>query len=162
MVLTAALFAPRMSATNHIPSMKNGGFGEMTQIRLSRRGALSAALAVAVAGALTACNGGGGEAATGNGEASTELVYWSMWKQGEDQQKVLQAAIDEFETATGIKVKVQWAGRDVVKQVAARLNAGDAPDLTEQDAGTIKGILGKVDGVKGLGGLYDTTVDGET
>ncbi|MFC4044306.1 ABC transporter substrate-binding protein [Dactylosporangium siamense] len=128
---------------------------------ISRRGVLSAALAVAVAGPLAAC-GGGGDGGGGGGTASTQLVYWSMWKQGEDQQKVLQAALDEFQAKTGIKVEVQWSGRDVIKQVAARLNAGNPPDLTDQDAGTIKGILGKVDGVKNLDALYATTVDGET
>lgn len=152
-----------MAATNtsSTPSTERW-FGEMAQIRLTRRRALSAAVAVALAGSLAACGNDQGGSEGGGSGASTELVYWSMWKQGEDQQKVLQAALDEFETATGIKVKVQWSGRDVIKQVAARLNAGDPPDLVDQDAGTIKGILGQVDGVKGLGGLYDTAVDGES
>jgi len=127
--------------------------------RFTRRRALSLALAALIAAPLAACGGGPDP---GRGGTSSELVYWSMWKQGEEQQKVLQAAIDEFQTKTGIKVKVQWSGRDVIKQVAARLNAGDAPDLTDQDAGTIKGILGKADGVRGLSTLYDMTVDGET
>ncbi|MEV4515214.1 ABC transporter substrate-binding protein [Dactylosporangium sp. NPDC049525] len=125
---------------------------------MTRRRLLAAALAAGLLAPLAAC----GSDQTSDGGASTELVYWSMWKQGEDQQKVLQAALDDFQQQTGIKVDVQWAGRDVLKQVAARLNAGNPPDLTDQDAGSIKGTLGKVDGARDLSELYNSTVDGET
>lgn len=105
-----------------------------------RRRKVVAALAVAALGlgALAACGKDKTEAG-----GDKELTYWSMWKPGEDQQKVLQAAIEEFEKSTGIKVTVQWSGRDVLKQVAARLNAGDPPDLTDQDAGALQGNLGR-------------------
>src|SRR5688500_17083810 len=95
--------------------------------------AIAAVAALALRGCGSSDSGSGGD---------KELTYWSMWKPGEDQQKVLQTAIEGFEKSTGIKVKVQWSGRDVLKQVAARLNAGDPPDLTDQDAGAISGNLG--------------------
>ncbi|HCT79882.1 MAG TPA: ABC transporter substrate-binding protein [Micromonosporaceae bacterium] len=124
-----------------------------------RRRKVVAALAVAALGlgALAACGKDKPEAG-----GDKELTYWSMWKPGEDQQKVLQAAIEEFEKSTGIKVTVQWSGRDVLKQVAARLNAGDPPDLTDQDAGALQGNLGKVDGLTGLSDVYAATVAGDT
>lgn len=118
------------------------------------RAAVAAGLAL---GLLAAC----GKANT-TGSGDKEFTYWSMWKPGEDQQKVLQAAIDEFEKSSGIKVKVQWSGRDVLKQVAARLNAGDPPDLTDQDAGALQGNLGKADGLTGLSDVYNMTVAGES
>lgn len=118
------------------------------------------ALAVAIVAvvSLAGCGANGGTGAGGD----KELTYWSMWKPGEDQQKVLQAAIDEFEDSTGIKVKVQWSGRDVLKQVAARLTAGDPPDLTDQDAGALQGNLAKSDGLAGLSDVYEMTIAGES
>ncbi|WP_026208107.1 ABC transporter substrate-binding protein [Catelliglobosispora koreensis] len=115
--------------------------------------AIAAVAALALSGCGSSDSGSGGD---------KELTYWSMWKPGEDQQKVLQSAIEGFEKSTGIKVKVQWSGRDVLKQVAARLNAGDPPDLTDQDAGAISGNLGKVDGVTGLSDVYSMTIEGES
>ncbi|WP_084464811.1 ABC transporter substrate-binding protein [Microtetraspora fusca] len=122
-----------------------------------RRLFLAGAVTMLVTAPLAACGGKG--AAT---DAGGELTYWSMWKQGEDQQKVLQAAINEFTKTTKIKVKVQWSGRDVLKTVAARLNTGNPPDLTDQDGGAIAGNLAKVDGVMGLGDVYSATIDGES
>lgn len=116
--------------------------------------ALVAALAVCL---VTAGCGSGN-----TGGDSQELTYWSMWKPGEDQQKVLQAAIEEFEKSSGISVKVQWSGRDVLKQVAARMTVGDPPDLTDQDAGALQGNLNKSDGLMGLSDVYDATIEGET
>lgn len=121
------------------------------------RAAVAAGLAPALAlGLLAACGKGN------TASADKEFTYWSMWKPGEDQQKVLQAAIDDFQKSTGITVKVQWSGRDVLKQVAARLNAGDPPDLTDQDAGALQGNLGKADGLTGLSDVYNMTVAGES
>ncbi|RBQ18322.1 hypothetical protein DP939_20860 [Spongiactinospora rosea] len=120
-----------------------------------RRALLAATIAAIATVPLTGC-GGKDPAATGG-----QLTYWSMWKQGEDQQKVLQAAIDEFTKATGVKVNVQWTGRDVLKTVAARLNTGNPPDLTDNDGGAIAGNLAKVNGVMGLADVYAGTIDGE-
>lgn len=117
------------------------------------------ALAVAMVAMVSLAGCGEGGTGAGGGQ---ELTYWSMWKPGEDQQKVLQAAIAEFEDSTGIKVKVQWSGRDVLKQVAARLTAGDPPDLTDQDAAALQGNLAKSDGLLGLSDVYGMTIAGET
>ncbi|MEU1881090.1 ABC transporter substrate-binding protein [Streptosporangium sp. NPDC020072] len=120
---------------------------------------LAVAVAAMIAAPLTACGADGDDnLSTSSGG---ELTYWSMWKQGEDQQKVIQAAIDEFTTATKIKVKVQWTGRDVLQTVAARMNTGNVPDLTDNGGAEISGALVKVDGVTGLADVYSSTIDGE-
>lgn len=94
---------------------------------LSRRAVLGAAIAAA-AGLTAAC---GSNSSSGGGGASS-FTYWSMWKQNEPQAKVLQAAIAQFTKDTGIKVSVQWKGRQVVQQLAPTLNTGNVPaDLVD-------------------------------
>ncbi|QKW10441.1 extracellular solute-binding protein [Streptomyces sp. NA04227] len=107
---------------------------------------------------LAACNAPGSE--PGGGKPGSTLVYWSMWKEGEPQQKVLQASLDEFTKKTGIKVKVQWAGRQVLQQVVPRLNSGNPPDLTDQDGSSLRAVLGE--GALGLQDVYDAQITGET
>ncbi|MBR7838497.1 extracellular solute-binding protein [Actinospica durhamensis] len=55
-----------------------------------------------------------------------------MWKQTEPQAKVIQAAIAAFTKDTGIKVTVQWKGRQVVQQLGPTLNTAHVPaDLVD-------------------------------
>ncbi|MFF0725923.1 ABC transporter substrate-binding protein [Streptomyces sp. NPDC004134] len=114
---------------------------------------LSGACALAAAGLLGGCLPGG------SGGDGDKLVYWSMWKEGEPQQKVLQTALDAFSEDTGIEVEVQWSGRQVLQQVVPRLNSGNPPDLTDQDGSSLHAILG--DGALGLEDVYDSKVTGE-
>ncbi|MFF2846192.1 ABC transporter substrate-binding protein [Streptomyces sp. NPDC058001] len=114
--------------------------------------------ALTALGALTACNATGGD--QGGKGAGSQLVYWSMWREGEPQQKVLQASIDDFTKETGIKVKVQWAGRQVLQQVVPRLNTGNPPDLTDQDGSSLHAVLG--DSALGLQDVYDAQITGES
>jgi raffinose/stachyose/melibiose transport system substrate-binding protein len=94
---------------------------------LARRAVLGAVLATA-AGLTAACGSGSG---SGGGGANS-FTYWSMWKQDEPQAKVLQAAIARFTKDTGIKVSVQWKGRQVIQQLAPTLNTGNVPaDLVD-------------------------------
>jgi raffinose/stachyose/melibiose transport system substrate-binding protein len=82
--------------------------------------------AAALGLAATACSSGG--SATGSGAAKDQsFTYWSMWKQGEPQAKVLQTAIGQFTKDTGIKVNVQWKGRQVAQQLAPTLNTANVP-----------------------------------
>lgn len=135
----------------------------MNTPRFQRRTVAAAAMVAAAVtlGTLTACGGSTTKSASQAG-GSTTLTYWSMWKQGEDQQKVLQKSIDAFTAKTGIKVTVQWSGRQVLQQVMPRLSAGNAPDLIDQDGATITAQLAPVDGALGLADLYNATVTGET
>lgn len=99
--------------------------------------------------------------ASGDGAPEQSLTYWSMWKQGEPQQKVLQSAIDSFTKETGIAVEVQWSGREVLQQVSARLSAGNPPDLFDGDGSEIVPQIGSVDGLEGLQTLFDEKIPGE-
>ena len=112
-------------------------------------------VAAATATVLTGCSaqGGGG---------SQTLTYWSMWKQGEPQQVVLSKAITAFTKQTGIAVKVQWAGRDVIKQVVPRQAAGNPPDLFDQAGSGIASAFAATDGVQGLQDVYDASPTGES
>ncbi|MCG7203557.1 ABC transporter substrate-binding protein [Streptomyces arenae] len=95
---------------------------------LSRRAVLGAVLATAAG--LTAAGCGSGSTSSGDGESS--FTYWSMWKQDEPQAKVLKAAIAQFTKDTGVKVSVQWKGRQVVQQLAPTLNTSNVPaDLVD-------------------------------
>lgn len=66
--------------------------------------------------------------------AQKQLTYWSMWTKDEPQGKVLQYVIKCFEKQTGVKVNVQWLGREVLTQnVAPALNSDNVPDLIDED-----------------------------
>lgn len=117
---------------------------------------------VAMTMLIAACgNGGGAGGGDGDGAGGDTIVYWSMWEQGEPQQQVIQEALDAYSEETGVEFEVQWAGREVMSQVVSRLNSGEPPDLTDQEGGEIGGALAEADAARGLGGLYEATIDGE-
>ncbi|MFF1873209.1 ABC transporter substrate-binding protein [Kitasatospora herbaricolor] len=108
---------------------------------------------------------GGGLAACGSGtgsDAGGELTYWSMWKEDEPQQKVIADSIDQFTKDTGIKVRVEWAGRDVVKKkLPAALNTNHVPDLVDQASDEIKPYLADQKQARGLDDVYAAAIPGE-
>jgi raffinose/stachyose/melibiose transport system substrate-binding protein len=122
-----------------------------------------AVIALAGTMALTSAACGDNESGGGSaGSGSKELTYWSMWKQGEPQQKVIAEAIDSFTRETGIKVNVQWIGRDVVKSnLPAALNTSRVPDLVDQASDQLKGIMGTQKQGRGLGSVYASEIPGE-
>ncbi|SIN88679.1 ABC transporter substrate-binding protein [Agromyces cerinus] len=94
--------------------------------------------------------------------SSDALTYWSMWKEGEAQQKVVAAAIADFEDETGITVNVQWQGRDNVKKVVPTLNTNKVPDLVDGSFAKLAPILAETGQAKSLTEAYDAEVDGST
>lgn len=63
-----------------------------------------------------------------------ELVYWSMWNQTEGQGMVLQQAIDDFmEKNPGVKVEVNWNGREIRKTLQPALDNGQVIDIWDED-----------------------------
>lgn len=120
--------------------------------------------AVATAGTIVGCNNVAEPGTTGSGGGTSgaggTFTYWSMWQQGEDQQKVLASEIEKFTAETGIKVDVQWSGREVLTQVVPRLNAGNPPDLIDNGAPDINSKLG-LDNVMEIGDVYDMEIPGE-
>ena len=105
---------------------------------------MSLILAGCMAFSLTACgnkdNGGStaeGDAPAGNDTTTSadagELTYWSMWNNTEPQAKVIQEAIDAYTAETGIKVNVEWKGRDLGTVLQSALEAGEKIDLFDWD-----------------------------
>lgn len=89
---------------------------------------------------LTACGSTGTGSSTPAGEPGSQaassgktLTYWSMWNSTEGQAKVIQEAADAYEAATGIKINIEWKGRDVKNLIAPALDAGEKIDIFDQD-----------------------------
>ncbi|GAA2781757.1 ABC transporter substrate-binding protein [Crossiella cryophila] len=117
----------------------------------ARRG-LSVLLAAGLGLTAAACGSGG---AGGDDKA---LTYWSMWKENEPQAQVLKEAAAAFKASTGIEVKIDWQGREVLKKVVPALRSGDLPDLVDQDENQIRATLVTSDAHRDLSGLYGGTV----
>lgn len=105
--------------------------------------------------ALTGCGSDG----TSGGEDTVE--FWSMWRQGEPQQVVLQAAIDAFEKESGVTVKTQWAGREVGKKISAGANIDKVPDLTDNSAEQLL-AMSNAGQALGLDDVFDMKLAGES
>ncbi|GAA4235114.1 raffinose/stachyose/melibiose transport system substrate-binding protein [Streptosporangium album] len=115
----------------------------------------AAAVATTVSLGTVACGGSAGQ-------ASDELVYWSMWKAGEPQAKVLESAIASFTKETGVKVKVEWKGRDVSKQLAPTLNTRNVPaDLMDSADRFVKSTFVATGQGLDLSPVYDMEIPGE-
>jgi raffinose/stachyose/melibiose transport system substrate-binding protein len=81
---------------------------------------------LAVVLALAGCPG----SSSGSG---VQLVYWSMWNEAEPQGQVIARAIEAFTEETGIKVDVNFNGRDIRKTLQPALDAGEPIDLFDED-----------------------------
>lgn len=96
---------------------------------------------------LSAC-GGSKEPATDNGGASApksdaKLVYWTMWNETEPQGKVLSEAVEAYTKKTGVKVDVNFNGRDIRKNLQPALDAGTTIDLFDEDIERVNLTWGK-------------------
>ncbi|MFI6907678.1 ABC transporter substrate-binding protein [Nonomuraea sp. NPDC050394] len=106
--------------------------------------------------AATACGSGG------SGEKAAELRVWSMWSEGEPNQKVLAEAFKDFEKATGVKVRVQWKGRTAMKSFLPSLNTANVPaDLIEGNNRELTRQFAAAKGALDLSDVYAATVQGE-
>ncbi len=71
-----------------------------------------------------------------------ELVYWSMWNEGENQAKAIQKTIDTFEAANpNITIKATWNGRQNQVLLRNALASGTKVDFMDQDADQVAGGL---------------------
>jgi raffinose/stachyose/melibiose transport system substrate-binding protein len=78
---------------------------------------------------LTGCSG------KKSGDAETvNLVYWSMWNQTEPQAQVLEEGIRDFEKQNpGIKVEINWNGREIRKTLQPALDNRQTIDIWDED-----------------------------
>ncbi|MGW0521778.1 ABC transporter substrate-binding protein [Crossiella sp. NPDC003009] len=125
----------------------------MIQSSRTARRTLSVLLAAGLGLTVAACGGAGGS-------GDKALTYWSMWRENEPQAQVLKETAEAFKKSTGIEVKIEWQGRDVLKKVAPALRGGDLPDLVDQEENQIRATLVANNAHRELGGLYGSTVPG--
>ncbi|GHV94778.1 sugar ABC transporter substrate-binding protein [Spirochaetia bacterium] len=85
-------------------------------------------IAVLVLGLGMVFAGGGGD----KGKSNT-LVYWTMWNEAEPQGQVIARAAEAFTKETGIKVDINFNGRDIRKTLQPALDAGEAIDIFDED-----------------------------
>ena len=109
--------------------------------------------------ALVSAGCGGGSA--GGAGQDKSFTYWSMWKVGEPQQKVIAEGIADFEKQTGIKVQAQWQGRNNLQKLVPALNTNSVPDLVDGPYVKAYPALVATDQALGLQSAYDATVDGQ-
>ncbi|MEG1389905.1 MAG: extracellular solute-binding protein [Angelakisella sp.] len=77
--------------------------------------------------------------------AKTEatLVYWTMWNETEPQGQVLAEAVEAYTKKTGVKVEVQFNGREIRKTLQPALDNNTAIDLFDEDVERVNGTWGK-------------------
>lgn len=66
-------------------------------------------------------------------KGGTTIVYWSMWNEAEPQGQVIAQAATAFTKETGIKIDVNFNGRDIRKTLQPALDAGEAIDMFDED-----------------------------
>ncbi|MGP3958043.1 ABC transporter substrate-binding protein [Nonomuraea sp. 3N208] len=121
----------------------------------TRRRTLAGIAALALGAVVAGC----GQPGSG-GDNAGAFTYWSMWRADEPQAKVIKAAIDKFQAETGVKVTVEWQGRDVRQKIGPAIAAGKAPDLWDQGADVVAttALAGQA---ADLSSVYDSEVPGE-
>ena len=108
---------------------------------------LSAVLCAMMVASLAACGGGGDKETSGGADSGKdggkELVYWSMWSEEEPQAKVIQEAVDKYTEDTGVKVDVQFKGRNGQREgLQPALDAKQTIDLFDEDVNRVNGSWG--------------------
>lgn len=95
-------------------------------------------------------------------QAEGSFTYWSMWNEGEPQQKVLAQAIEDFTAETGIEVDVQWVGRDIHKKIGPTLNSPETPfTLVDGERRKIFSSLVTTDSQASMDAVYAAQIPGE-
>ncbi len=127
---------------------------------------LAALLGAALALSTTACGANDASTATEvvdlSGSISGQSInYWSMWKEGEPQQKVIATAISDYEKETGAKVNVQWQGRSNTEKLVPALNTNNVPDLVDGTYAKLAPVIGDTGQASPLTAVYSSTVDGK-
>lgn len=126
---------------------------------MTRKHVARIAVALSVVSMLAA---GGCAKDQGDSAAAKEFTYWSMYKEGEPAQKALAASIKDFTAKTGVKVKVQWQGRDVLKKLQPTLNTVPAADLVDRNLKQVKSIMVSSGTAADLGSVLDMPIPGES
>ncbi len=135
----------------------------------NRRGFLGFAGAAGLGVALSACSGSdtaapgtaGSAAAPGSTTPGGPFTYWSMWKEGEPQQKVIAKALADYEKANNVKVEVEWQGRNNLQKLVPALNTNSVPDLVDGPYTKAYAALVATDQALGMTDAWNAMVDGK-
>ena len=80
----------------------------------------------------------------GGDKGGKKLVYWAMWSEDEPQAKVIKDAIAKYTEDTGVKVDVQFKGRNGQREgLQPALDAKQNIDLFDEDVNRVNGTWGK-------------------
>ena len=70
------------------------------------------------------------------------LVYWSMWNEAEPQGQILARAAEAFTSETGIKMDINFNGRDIRMTLQPALDAGEVIDIFDEDIDRVNSVWG--------------------
>jgi raffinose/stachyose/melibiose transport system substrate-binding protein len=75
-------------------------------------------------------------------EGPVEIVYWSLWNEGEPQVEVLKKWMDGYtQLHPNVTFNVTWAGREILTKVQTALSGGERIDLIDHEGPAIRGAL---------------------
>lgn len=130
----------------------------------TRRSFLSLAAATGVGLTLAGCSNGPAAAPGGggaSGAANGTFTYWSMWKEGEPQQKVIARALAAYEKANNVTVEVEWQGRNNLQKLVPALNTNTVPDLVDGPYAKAYAAMVATDQALALTEAWNADVDGK-
>ena len=100
--------------------------------------------AAMVATMAVGCGGKKTDGDSGSSKGGDKLVYWAMWSEDEPQAKVIKDAIAKYTKDTGVKVDVQFKGRNGQREgLQPALDAKQNIDLFDEDVNRVNGTWGK-------------------
>jgi raffinose/stachyose/melibiose transport system substrate-binding protein len=70
------------------------------------------------------------------------LVYWTMWNETEPQGQVIGRAAEAFTQETGIKLDINFNGRDIRRTLQPALDAGEVIDFFDEDIDRVNSAWG--------------------
>ena len=83
----------------------------------------------------------GGCAKKSEGSGAT-LVYWSMWNEAEPQGQAIARAAEAFTKETGIRVDVNFNGREIRMTLQPALDGGVVVDIFDEDIDRVNSVWG--------------------
>ena len=90
------------------------------------------------------CGGKKTDGDSGSSKGGDKLVYWALWSEDEPQAKVIKDAIAKYTEDTGVKVDVQFKGRNGQREgLQPALDAKQNIDLFDEDVNRVNGTWGK-------------------
>lgn len=75
--------------------------------------------------------------------AGAKLVYWSMWNEAEPQGQAISRAAAAFTRETGIRVEINFNGREIRQTLQPALDAGEVIDIFDEDVDRVNRTWGK-------------------